>query len=444
MIPTREQIDVSNGILCAMRDEIDRLTGDLNQMKNSLANAARDELIAERDRLTADIISLKADAVRLQSNLDMTNTQLAKARDAMAKASDPVREEEIRAWEEDATLHRCGSRFDDDDPRATYLMARSEITAAVAMMRRADGKALLRGLREWVSKHSREWLHPEWIGVQDVCKKIDEMLAQPAPPSAEGSFAFLESEPNFYDPKPATVEHPAAAVPEKLICDRNGCGKERPPYAWMSSSKGERKYCCFKCMEDDRSDFLQGGAAPVEQPAAAVTDHVPDAGKMVPVLYWLEDGKFARAMLVGKDLLVVDLTFGDGPSVVGKPEWFDAGYVAAYGGLVPESATQGKEPGQWDYGVASIAKPAAAVPDDCGLGQITAEMVQAGIAAVKAGRWVSLEQLRKELAPVHDDTRELVARLCDLLRAKHGHTVMHPKLFDQTLESIAAELRGGA
>ena len=29
MIPTREQIDVSNGILCAMRDEIDRLTAEL-------------------------------------------------------------------------------------------------------------------------------------------------------------------------------------------------------------------------------------------------------------------------------------------------------------------------------------------------------------------------------------------------------------------------------
>lgn len=88
MIPTREEIDVSNGTLCAMRDEIP----------------------------------------------------------AALKPSED-REAAIRAWEEDATLHRCGSRFDDDDPRATYLMARSEITAAVALMRSADGKALLRELR---------------------------------------------------------------------------------------------------------------------------------------------------------------------------------------------------------------------------------------------------------------------------------------------------------
>lgn len=33
MIPTREQIDVSNGILCAMRDEIDRLTADNAELR---------------------------------------------------------------------------------------------------------------------------------------------------------------------------------------------------------------------------------------------------------------------------------------------------------------------------------------------------------------------------------------------------------------------------
>lgn len=75
---------------------------------------------------------------------------------------------------------------------------------------------------------------------------------------------------------------------------------------------------------------------------------------MDPVLYWLEDGKFARAMLVGPDQLVVDLTTGDGPSVIGKEGWWEAGYVAAYGGLVPESATRGTEPGQWDFGVAKL------------------------------------------------------------------------------------------
>ena len=80
----------------------------------------------------------------------------------------------------------------------------------------------------------------------------------------------------------------------------------------------------------------------------------PATGNMHPVLYWLDDGKFARAMLVGKDQLVVDLTTGDGPSVIGKPDWWEAGYVAAYGGLVPECSSEGKEPGQWSYGVAQL------------------------------------------------------------------------------------------
>lgn len=151
-------------------------------------------------------------------------------------------------------------------------------------------------------------------------------------------------------------------------------------------------------------DKMLARPAPVEQPAAAVPDHLPDTGKMVPVLYWLEDGKFARAMLVGKDLLVVDLTFGDGPSVVGRPEWFSAGYVAAYGGLVPESATQGKEPGQWDYGVASIAKPSA----------------------------------------VPDDTRELVAQLADLFKVHLSCNGGVNRLRSDRAAEIAAKLRGGA
>ena len=115
MIPTREEIDVSNGTLCAMRDEIP----------------------------------------------------------AALKPSED-REAAIRAWEEDATLHRCGSRFDDDDPRATYLMARSEITAAVALMRSAgDPDAKLRELRAWII--DEKWCAP------GIVRKIDEMLAQPAP-----------------------------------------------------------------------------------------------------------------------------------------------------------------------------------------------------------------------------------------------------------------------
>ena len=128
MIPTREEIDVSNGTLCAMRDEIP----------------------------------------------------------AALKPSED-REAAIRAWEEDATLHRCGSRFDDDDPRATYLMARSEITAAVALMRSAgDGKALLRELREDLE------VYPDGIWTtREMVAKIGLLLVQPAP-----------------------VEQPAAAVPD--------------------------------------------------------------------------------------------------------------------------------------------------------------------------------------------------------------------------------------
>jgi hypothetical protein len=87
-----------------------------------------------------------------------------------------------------------------------------------------------------------------------------------------------------------------------------------------------------------------------------------------PVLYWLEDGKFARAMRVGSgpnksSILVVDLTTGDGPSVIDKPDWFAAGYVAAYGGLVPECADEGTEPGQWSYGVAQLPATQPADPE---------------------------------------------------------------------------------
>ena len=366
--------------LAKLRDEIDRLKAELK--------AAREDGAEDCDRADANANTM----AKLQADLDRANTEAALARDAMAKATTdtrakvqnelrsveralcsadvlikyaawsrgayechvkntietaidalrddsattpysppfegdpkdcafkttpaPEREAAIRAWEEDATLHRCGSRFDDDDPRATYLMARSEITAAVALMRSADGKALLRELREDLE------VYPDGIWTtREMVAKIGLLLVQPAP---------------------------------------------------------------------------------VEQPAAAVPDHFPDAGKMVPVLYWLEDGKFARAMLVGKDLLVVDLTFGDGPSVVGKPEWFDAGYVAAYGGLVPESATRGKEPGQWDYGVASIAKPSA----------------------------------------VPDDTRELVAQLADLFKVHLScNGGVNRQRSDRAAE-IAARLRG--
>ena len=107
-------------------------------------------MIPTRDEIERWIMTMRTEIDRLQADLDRANTEAAMARDALAKATTPApdREAAIRAWEEDATLHRCGSRFDDDDPRATYLMARSEITAAVALMRSAgDPDAKLRELQ---------------------------------------------------------------------------------------------------------------------------------------------------------------------------------------------------------------------------------------------------------------------------------------------------------
>lgn len=68
---------------------------------------------------------------------------------------------------------------------------------------------------------------------------------------------------------------------------------------------------------------------------------------MDPIIYHLGDGEFARGIRVGvsdsvagDSTLIVDRTTGDGPTVVGNPGWFDPGYVAIWGGLVPESGGQ--------------------------------------------------------------------------------------------------------
>ena len=87
---------------------------------------------------------------------------------------------------------------------------------------------------------------------------------------------------------------------------------------------------------------------------------------------------------------------------------------------------------------APVEQPAAAVPDDIGLGPVTDEMVQSGIAAVKDGRWITLEQLRKELAPAPDDTRELVAQLADVA----AELFVAP--WCDRAKAIAKQLRGGA
>lgn len=83
--------------------------------------------------------SMRDEIDRLQADLDRANTEAALARDALAKATTPAPEREaaIRAWEK-------GALFDmyehaDDDEKAhqddAFLVRRSEITAAVALMR---------------------------------------------------------------------------------------------------------------------------------------------------------------------------------------------------------------------------------------------------------------------------------------------------------------------
>lgn len=89
---------------------------------------------------------------------------------------------------------------------------------------------------------------------------------------------------------------------------------------------------------------------------------------------------------------------------------------------------------------APVEQPAAAVPDDIGLGPVTDEMVQSGIAAVKDGRWITLEQLRKELAPVPDDPRwELVAQLAEFVAI-----TLKGEVNRDEVQAIAKQLQGGA
>lgn len=77
---------------------------------------------------------------------------------------------------------------------------------------------------------------------------------------------------------------------------------------------------------------------------------------MRAVRYHLDGGTFTRAVLIGpsairgESTLVVDLSTPEGQAVVSVDGWFAADYVRAWYGLVPESADQGTEPGQWsDY-----------------------------------------------------------------------------------------------
>jgi len=154
MIPTREQIEgdwgdprysmatVVRTWLRAMRDEIDRLTA-----ANEAGGAALLDAQREAAKLRAELAALKPSEDR---------------------------EAKIRAWAEGALAHQ------HDD--GSFPMWKYEIDDAIALMRSAgDPDAKLRELRAWVVSDTRWWNHPKWASVQDVCKRIDEMLAQPAP-----------------------------------------------------------------------------------------------------------------------------------------------------------------------------------------------------------------------------------------------------------------------
>ena len=99
-----------------------------------------------------------------------------------------------------------------------------------------------------------------------------------------------------------------------------------------------------------------------------------------PVIYHLDDGKILRGLRIGdgpgKSSQLVVLLIGDGAeSVIDKPDWFNSGYVAAYGGLVPECADEGTEPGQWIYAVAKMPQFVAIHLSD----SMTPEFVACGI-----------------------------------------------------------------
>jgi hypothetical protein len=71
-----------------------------------------------------------------------------------------------------------------------------------------------------------------------------------------------------------------------------------------------------------------------------------------PCVFHLDNGLTVPAVRYGttfdaNSLLFVNLTHPNGETVINKPEWFDGDYVTYWGGIVPECATEGTEPGQW-------------------------------------------------------------------------------------------------
>ena len=198
MIPTREQIVSWSNMAVAWSYEKGVVeTPDISRVglvnerlvlyRGEVDNAANwfSSMRAEIDRLkTYNATALNErskwenEAAQLRADLDRANIEAALARDALAKATAPApeREAKIEAWVEGALAHQS------DD--GSFPMWKYEIDDAVALMRSAgDGKALLRELRAWI-------IDERWVA-GGIVRKIDEMLAKPAP-----------------------VEQPAAAVPE--------------------------------------------------------------------------------------------------------------------------------------------------------------------------------------------------------------------------------------
>lgn len=106
---------------------------------------------------------------------------------------------------------------------------------------------------------------------------------------------------------------------------------------------------------DNAVDAIDGGPEPTSfklacSARAYLAAPQPQPFEPRPVWYWTEGKPHCRvtnAVLIGPDRLIVNLNTVSGREVVGKPDWFDADYVEHWGGLVPESATQGEEAGQW-------------------------------------------------------------------------------------------------
>ncbi len=258
MIPTRDEMEtmlrcpawtlgdqhLALSWMKSMRDEIDRLRADLDRA-NTEAALARDAMAkattdtrakvqnelrsVERALCSADVLIKYAAWSRgayechvkntIETAIDALRDDSATTpysppfegdpKDCAFKASDPVREEEIKAWHDWA----LGDIADPDLYDDCFVLSRAEIDAAVAMMRRADGKAL-RELREWI-------LEMWWVASQGkwetgahtagkVVGRIDEMLARPAPShvySRGRTIAESAEPPTAYYP-PAPVEQP--------------------------------------------------------------------------------------------------------------------------------------------------------------------------------------------------------------------------------------------